>query len=78
VLLRFTMRRREPGLGALAHANFKRRRLTHATSVLIDDKANKYGDLYIRSVCFSPDGKYLATGAEDRQIRVSSPPCSSF
>ena len=37
----------------------------------MDDKANKYGDLYIRSVCFSPDGKYLATGAEDRQIRVS-------
>ena len=39
-------------------------------SVLVDEKANKYGDLYIRSVCFSPDGKYLATGAEDRQIRV--------
>ena len=38
----------------------------------MDDKANKYGDLYIRSVCFSPDGKYLATGAEDRQIRVSN------
>jgi general transcriptional corepressor TUP1 len=37
----------------------------------VDEKANKYGDLYIRSVCFSPDGKYLATGAEDRQIRVS-------
>lgn len=37
----------------------------------MDEKANKYGDLYIRSVCFSPDGKYLATGAEDRQIRVS-------
>ena len=28
------------------------------------------GDLYIRSVCFSPDGKYLATGAEDKIIRV--------
>lgn len=46
----------------------------HQNSVLVDDKANKYGDLYIRSVCFSPDGKYLATGAEDRQIRVSYPP----
>ena len=22
-------------------------------------------------MCFSPDGKYLATGAEDKQIRVS-------
>ncbi|KAH7308214.1 transcriptional repressor TUP1 [Stachybotrys elegans] len=27
-------------------------------------------DLYIRSVCFSPDGRYLATGAEDKLIRV--------
>lgn len=28
------------------------------------------GDLYIRSVCFSPSGKFLATGAEDKVIRV--------
>lgn len=33
------------------------------------DMANN--DLYIRSVCFSPDGRYLATGAEDKLIRVS-------
>ena len=33
--------------------------------------AGSSGDLYIRSVRFSPDGKYLATGAEDRKIRVS-------
>ena len=39
-------------------------------SVLIDEHASSQGDLYIRSVCFSPDGKYLATGAEDKQIRV--------
>jgi hypothetical protein len=39
-------------------------------SVLADDSAGKSGDLYIRSVCFSPDGKYLATGAEDKQIRI--------
>ncbi|KAG8715512.1 general transcription repressor [Ceratobasidium sp. 423] len=39
-------------------------------SVLIDEAATKTGDLYIRSVCFSPDGKYLATGAEDKQIRI--------
>lgn len=39
-------------------------------SVLVDEAASKTGDLYIRSVCFSPDGKYLATGAEDKQIRV--------
>lgn len=37
----------------------------------MDEAANKNGDLYIRSICFSPDSKYLATGAEDRQIRVS-------
>ncbi|QPG75328.1 hypothetical protein FOA43_002681 [Brettanomyces nanus] len=28
------------------------------------------GDLYIRSVSFSPDGKFLATGAEDKIIRI--------
>lgn len=37
---------------------------------LEDEEAEKEGDLYIRSVCFSPDGKYLATGAEDKIIRV--------
>lgn len=42
-------------------------------SVLVDEAASKTGDLYIRSVCFSPDGKLLATGAEDKQIRVSTP-----
>ncbi|EZF24883.1 hypothetical protein H112_02674 [Trichophyton rubrum D6] len=39
-------------------------------STLQDDSVDKDGDLYIRSVCFSPDGRYLATGAEDKQIRV--------
>jgi WD40 repeat protein len=38
--------------------------------VLQDETAGRDGDLYIRSVSFSPDGKYLATGAEDKQIRV--------
>ena len=33
--------------------------------------------MYVRSVCFSPDGKYLATGAEDKQIRVGAI-CPSF
>ncbi|CCC70059.1 hypothetical protein NCAS_0D04780 [Naumovozyma castellii] len=27
-------------------------------------------DLYIRSICFSPDGEFLATGAEDKLIRI--------
>lgn len=41
-------------------------------SVLVDETADNTNDLYIRSVCFSPDGKLLATGAEDKTIRVSS------
>lgn len=45
--------------------------LIDKTSVLQDENASREGDLYIRSVSFSPDGKHLATGAEDKQIRVS-------
>ena len=37
---------------------------------LQDQTTQPEGDLYIRSVCFSPDGRYLATGAEDKVIRV--------
>lgn len=37
---------------------------------LQDEGVDNQGDLYIRSVCFSPDGLYLATGAEDKLIRV--------
>ncbi|KAF2421256.1 WD40 repeat-like protein [Tothia fuscella] len=39
-------------------------------ALLQDNSLGDEGDLYIRSVCFSPDGKYLATGAEDKVIRV--------
>jgi general transcriptional corepressor TUP1 len=41
--------------------------------ILQDESVDSVGDLYIRSVCFSPDGRYLATGAEDKLIRVSLP-----
>jgi len=37
---------------------------------LVEKSTQKDGDLYIRSVCFSPCGRYLATGAEDRIVRV--------
>jgi hypothetical protein len=30
-----------------------------------------FGDMYVRSVCFSPNSTYLATAAEDKRIRVS-------
>jgi glucose repression regulatory protein TUP1 len=30
------------------------------------------GDVYIRSVCFSPDNRFLAAGAEDKTVKVSS------
>ncbi|KAI8146654.1 WD40-repeat-containing domain protein [Fennellomyces sp. T-0311] len=39
-------------------------------AVLQDENAGREGDLYIRSVSFNPDGKHLATGAEDKQIRI--------
>jgi len=39
------------------------------TRFVIDDQLSDR-DLFIRSVCFSPDGKYLATGAEDMKIRI--------
>ncbi|KAG9008547.1 general transcription repressor [Tulasnella sp. JGI-2019a] len=37
---------------------------------LIHEPPNKDADLYIRSVCFAPDGKLLATAAEDKLIRI--------
>jgi hypothetical protein len=39
-------------------------------SVISDESTPKSADLYIRSVRFSPDGKLIATGAEDHKIRV--------
>ncbi|KAL1932895.1 hypothetical protein VTP01DRAFT_8573 [Rhizomucor pusillus] len=39
-------------------------------AVLQDSSADGEGDRYIRSVSFSPDGVYLATGAEDKLIRI--------
>lgn len=39
-------------------------------STLVNEQVQKDTDLYIRSLCFSPDAKYIATGAEDHVIRV--------
>jgi len=41
-----------------------------SVSILNDETVSQEGDLYIRDVCFSPDGKSLATAAEDRLVRV--------
>ncbi|EGW34618.1 uncharacterized protein SPAPADRAFT_57666 [Spathaspora passalidarum NRRL Y-27907] len=41
-----------------------------AASAASASAASAAADLYIRSVCFSPDGKLLATGAEDKLIRI--------
>lgn len=42
----------------------------HPIAHLQDTSLPEDGDLYIRSVCFSPNGAFLATGAEDKVIRV--------
>ena len=42
-------------------------------SVLVDETTEEYEDiLWIWAVCFSPDGKLLATAVGDGVIRVSS------
>eukprot|EP01118_Nematostelium_gracile_P005835 TRINITY_DN1862_c0_g1_i1.p1 TRINITY_DN1862_c0_g1~~TRINITY_DN1862_c0_g1_i1.p1 ORF type:complete len:603 (+),score=133.99 TRINITY_DN1862_c0_g1_i1:244-1809(+) len=43
---------------------------TGAKIHLFSEDLNKEGDLYIRSVCFSPDNKFLACGAEDKTVKV--------
>ena len=41
-----------------------------SNSVLTGETANNVKNPYIRSVCFSPDGKFLATGGSDEVIRA--------
>jgi WD40 repeat protein len=36
----------------------------------VDKSVGPKEDNYIRSACFSPDGKLIATGSEDRKIRI--------
>jgi len=35
-----------------------------------DSSPGSQGDSYVRSVCFSPDSKYLVAGAEDKKVKV--------
>ncbi|KAG5937807.1 transcriptional regulatory protein rco1 [Claviceps pazoutovae] len=35
-----------------------------------DDAQNKAADLYVQSLCFSADGRYLVTGSQDKLVRV--------
>ncbi|EPX72766.1 transcriptional corepressor Tup11 [Schizosaccharomyces octosporus yFS286] len=37
---------------------------------LNEDSPDQSRDLYVRTIAFSPDGKYLVTGTEDRQIKL--------
>ncbi|RUS16809.1 transcriptional repressor rco-1, partial [Jimgerdemannia flammicorona] len=72
-VLRQIQRRRQISRGRVqqVHAYLRREHGgQNLNSVLQDENVGKEGDLYIRSVCFSPDGKFLATGAEDKQIRI--------
>jgi len=41
-------------------------------SVLVDETIDHTDVMYIWDVCFSPDGKLLATAAGDKVVRVSS------
>lgn len=37
---------------------------------IFSEDIGKEGDLYIRSVCFSPDNRFLVAGAEDKTVKI--------
>ena len=70
----YTTSRRVGRSGEPYRLSFIYSQVRMTASVLFHEAEKK--DMYIRSLCFSPGGKFLATGAEDGRIRVRRPSCA--
>ena len=66
--VRFSLEGRHVATGCNRLAQIFEVETGRRVALLEDESGDTEGDLYIRSVCFSPDGNMLATGAEDKCI----------